>query len=157
MARKCAMWAIIVGLVLLVAPGLASAKALKAEVTVSNPDGTTGTAKVILNYSQGAAGLIANVNGSGLQPDCTYTVNVGVLVDVIDPVTGLVTGQTLEVYGSGKMDTRAAKVKSGLKGNGDPKKPANCKAHVNIHIPWKQPAPPVLLDLTVEVTGVANP
>ncbi len=152
MGRKCAVWVLIAGLVVLVAPGLALAKALKQQVAVTNPDGTTGTAKVILNYSQGEAGLIANVNGSKLTPDSTYTVNVGVLVDIVDPVTGLVTGQTLEVYGSGTMSTKPPKEKKGII-----EAPKNCKAHVNIHIPWKQPTPPVLLELTVQITGVANP
>jgi len=160
MARHCVMWAVIAGLVMLMAPGLASAKALKSEVTVSNPDGSSGTAKVVLNYSQGEAGLIANVNASGLSPDATYTVNVGVLVDVIDPVTNLVTGQELQLYGSGTFETKAAKVDDGLKGNGQPKKPQKpkpCKGHVNIHIPWADPNnPPVLLGLTVQITGVAN-
>ena len=154
MMRKCLGLLAMAAVVVMLGAGVASAKALKQNVAVT-PE---GTAKVILNYSQGEAGLIANVNASGLAPDTTYTVKVGVLVDVIDPLTGLVSGQTLNVYGEGTFTTKADKAKNNLKGNGEPKKPKNCKGHVNIHIPWDDPEnPPVLLELTVTVTGAVAP
>lgn len=138
MVRKCVALAAIAALVLFMAAGEASAKAVKLSIACT----PTGTAKVILNYCPDELQVVVNVNCSGLAPDTAY------VVAVLDD-------QGVEVA-SEEFTTKPDKSQDAENGKGKAKKTKNFKAkgHANIHIPWNPVAPPPALDLwNVTVTA----
>ncbi len=135
MGRKCVALATITALVVLMAPGMAAAKAIKQEVAVT----PAGTAKVILNYSAEEFQVIVNVNCSGLEPETTYTVAV---FDAAGLQVASEEFTTKPDKSQGKND-KAKKTKN-----------FKSKGHVNIHIPWDPLALPP--DLTLWSVTVAE-
>ncbi len=146
MLRKLlVVWAV-AAIVVVVGADAALAKAVKSQVAVT----PSGTAKVMLNFSEEESIVIANVNCSNLEPETTY------LVEVLDGAGA--------VMGSESFTTKADKSNSDNPNKNKPKpdkpkKHGKMKGHVNLHIPWVSPdpliplLPPDLTTWSVRVTA----